>query len=261
MRKKYRNLSVIALYSVCIVIFILFFLFRVENTFLFLILTVGSVAVLSTSTIYTVIQSKGSWEGNIKKKKHLPELKSPKKKSLKIIEDYIAAIPSIEEYAESDDSHEDFPIIDKYIFTIFSQEELNNINLLGLSKLDKVLFIREMLYFDENERKQLIDNMLRNRDKIDEEVNYIPPTKPYVIENQIRVYVRSLIEPGEKTKIIIIDTGDLISSVKKNIGILFDYNLDNFLLSLGGILLQENLQIKDYNADDDDEIALIPSRK
>ena len=43
--------------------------------------------------------------------------------------------------------------------------------------------------------------------------------------------------------------------------LLFDYNLEDFLLSSGGILLQENLQIKDYYIDDDDEIALIPSRK
>ncbi|MGB5913001.1 MAG: hypothetical protein WBH31_17555, partial [Promethearchaeia archaeon] len=53
----------------------------------------------------------------------------------------------------------------------------------------------------------------------------------------------------------------LIFSVKERIGTLFDYNLEDFLLSSGGILLHENSQIKDYAIDDDDEIALIPSRK
>ena len=81
MRKKNRILSVIALYSVCIVIYAFFFLFRLENNTLFLILTIGSVAVLSTSTVYTVIHSKSSWDEKIKKKNFLHEQKSFKMKS------------------------------------------------------------------------------------------------------------------------------------------------------------------------------------
>ena len=81
------------------------------------------------------------------------------------------------------------------------------------------------------------------------------------MDEKIRVYVRSLVEPGEKTKIIIIDTSELISIIKEQVGILFDYGLEDFLLSTGGILLDETMQIKDYFIDDDDEIALIPSRK
>jgi hypothetical protein len=41
---------------------------------------------------------------------------------------------------------------------------------------------------------------------------------------------------------------------------MFDYNLDDFLLSTGGIIMDENVQIKDYNIADRDEIVLIPSR-
>jgi hypothetical protein len=103
--------------------------------------------------------------------------------------------------------------------------------------------------------------MLKNGEKIVGEINYVPPTNQIEMEDQIRVYVRSLLEPGEKTKIIIINMNDFISKIKEKIAILFDYNLENFLLSSGGILLNENLLIKDYNIDDDDEIALIPSRK
>ncbi|MCK4286190.1 MAG: hypothetical protein KAX18_08300, partial [Candidatus Lokiarchaeota archaeon] len=64
-----------------------------------------------------------------------------------------------------------------------------------------------------------------------------------------------------KTRIVILDTTELISVVKKKVGILFDYNQQDFVLSSGGILLKENSHIKDYDIEDDDEIALIPSRK
>ncbi|TET57479.1 MAG: hypothetical protein E3J52_10310 [Promethearchaeota archaeon] len=260
MINKYRILSVIALYTVCILVYFLFFLFRIENPFLFLILTVGSVAILSTSTVYTVIQSKGSWDEKIKKKKILPDSKLIKRKQVDIIEDYIDAIPLIEDYTESSESYKDMPIIDKYIFSVFSQEELDKISLLKLSKLDKILFIREMLYFEASEREILIENMLKSRDKT-EELSYTQPMKPIEMEDQIRVYVRSLLEPGEKTKIIILKTTEIIKPIKEKIGRLFDYNLEDFLLSSGGILLNENSQIKDFEIDDDDEIALIPSRK
>jgi hypothetical protein len=151
--------------------------------------------------------------------------------------------------------------MDKYIFSIFSEEELNKIDLLELPKMDKIIFIREMLYFNLNERKQLIENMLKNRNKTEDKITYTPPMNPIEIEDQIRVYVRSLVEPGEKTKIIIVGTNELVSIIKEKVAILFDYELEDFLLSSGGILLHENSLINDYEIDDDDEIALIPTRK
>ncbi|MFX1308430.1 MAG: ubiquitin-like protein [Promethearchaeota archaeon] len=238
-----------------------YFLFHIENTPLFLVLTIGSVAVLSTSTIYTVIQSKSSLDKKIQKKKYITKPKSIQKDTINILEDYIDAMPSIEEYIESDESYKDMPIIDKYIFSIFSKEELAKIDLLELPKMDKILFIREMLYYDPNERKDLIENMLKNKDNINGEIIYSSPISSIKMEDQIRVYVRSLVEPGEKTKIIIVDTTELIRIIKEKIAILFDYELEDFLLSSGGILLKEHSLIGEYDIDDDDEIALIPSRK
>lgn len=261
MRKNYRILSVLALYIVCILLYVVFFLYHIENTLFFLTLTIGSVAVLSTSTVYTVIQSKSSSVKTLKEKKYITKPKSIKRISSTILEEYIYAMPSLDDYAESDKSYKDMSIIDKYIFTILSQEELNKINSLDLSKMDKISFIREMLYYDPNERKDLIDNMLKSRDIVDEMIPYIAPINSIELEDQIRVYVRSLLEPGEKTKIIIIDTGEFVSIIKDKIALLFDYENQDFLLSSGGILLDETLQIKEYNIDDDDEIALIPSRK
>ncbi len=261
MRKKQRLYGVLALYVIFIIAYVLFFQLSVDNSTLFLVLTISSVAVLSSSTIYTVIQSTDNQGKKVRDKKLKTKQKSTKMKLTDLIEDYMEILPSMEEYVESNDSYEDTPMINKYIFSVFSEEELPKIILLNLSKMDKILFIREMLYFNEGERKELIENMLKNRDNTDENINYTPPTEHVDLEDQIRVYIRSLVEPGEKTRIIILDTTELISVVKKKIGILFDYNQQDFVLSSGGILLKEISQIKDYEIEDDDEIALIPSRK
>ena len=260
MKKNYNILIVITLYCLFILVYIVIFLFRIESIPLFLFLTIGSVAVLSTSTIYTVIQSKSIQDERIREKKDFAKPKVIKKKAIDIIEDYIETMPSIKDYVESDESYKDMEMINRFIFSLFSMEEINKINLLRLSKIDKILFIREMIYFNAKERKMLIENILKNSDRTDEEILYTPPLNPIELRDQIRVYVRSLVEPGEKTNIIIINKMELISIVKERIGILFDYDLGDFLLSSGGILLHENSQIKDYDIDDDEEIALIPSR-
>ena len=259
MKKKYRVLTVLALYGIAILVFTLFFLLGINNIPLFLILSIGSVAVLSTSTIYTIIQSNDYYERKVKNKQ-LIKHKSTKQKAIDIIEDYFDAMPAIEEYVESYDSYEEMPIINKYIFTVFSQEELDKINLLDISKMDKILFIREMLYFNQKERSVLIEDMLKSRDSTDVEGVYSPPVEFIDVSDQIRVYIRSLVEPGEKTKIIIINTADDVITVKRRVGVLFDYDLKKFLLSSGGVILRETALLKDYEIIEDDEIALIPSK-
>lgn len=262
MRKKHRILSVVALYVVFILFYSLFFIFHLENTILFFILTVSSVAVLLTSTVYTaIIQSNGRQDKWFIKKKIPTKTMSIAKKYDDFFEDYIDALPSIEEYVESDESYEVMEIVNKYIFTAFSQEELHKINLLDLPKMDKILFIREMLYYSEEERENLIENMVKNQSNTDEEIIYTPPLNIIELDKQIRVYIKSLIEPGEKTKIIIVDTSDLIISLKERIGILYDYETGSFLISSGGIILKSEKKILEYALDNDDEIVLIPSRK
>jgi hypothetical protein len=169
-------------------------------------------------------------------------------------------MPLIDQYADTDENFENIESIDDYIFTFFNQEELDKINLLGFSKMDNIFFLREMLYFEADERKQLIEDILKNKNITDEPINYNPPLHTIGMDDKLRVYIRSLVEPGEKTKIIIIETSELIRTIKEQVGILFDYGFDDFLLSTGGILLDETKQIRDYYIDDDDEIALIPSR-
>jgi hypothetical protein len=260
MKKSYRVLSIITLYVVFAFIYLTFFLFQIESLPLFLFLTIGSVAVLSPSTIYTVVKFKSSPARKIERDKYYQKSKTIKRVSSALIEDYFEAMPLIDQYADTDETFENIESLDDYIFTFFNQEELDKINLLGFSKMDNIFFIREMLYFEAGERKQLIEDILKNKNITDEPINYNPPLHTIGIDNKLRVYIRSLVEPGEKTKIIIIEASELIGTIKEQVGILFDYGFDDFLLSTGGILLDETKQIRDYFIDDDDEIALIPSR-
>lgn len=259
MKNNYRVLGTITLFVIISIIYILFILLNVESISLFLFLTIGSVSILSTSTIYTIVQSKTNQDMKLKDSKFNLKKKSLKRKSLDLVEDYFGAMPIIDEYADSNTSYENVLTIDDYIFSMISQEVLDKIDLLGLSKMDKIFFIRDMLYFNSEERKNLIENMLKSRDNSNRQIIYTPPTNG--MENNIRVYVRSLVEPGEKTRIITIETTELINTIKERVGILFNYGLEDFHLSSGGILLDENSFIKDYDIDDYDEIALIPSKK
>lgn len=262
MKKNSRVYWTIALYVVFAFIYLFFFLLEIENFPIFIIIAISSVSVLSTSTIYTIVQSNSSSKDFISTKaKYLPKKKTIDHMLPELIEDYFEAMPLIDQYANSEESYEEISRIDEYIFTEFDQEELHKIDNLKLSKMDKIFFLREMLYFETAERKQLIDNMLKSQMESDELIKYSPPLTPFGIEHKLRVYIRSLLEPGEKTKIIIIEKSDFIAELKDRIGILFDYNQVDFVLSSGGILLNEKSQVNQYDIDDDDEIAIIPSRK
>lgn len=261
-----RVIGSIALCAVSLLIYIIFFL---NNLLFFIILVIGSVAVVSTSAIYTVVHHASTRDGRNSESHFLPKAKALEKrrKLVKeeepsdIIEDYMNAMPSIQKYIESENSYEEMPLIENFIFTEFSLEESAKINRLGLSDLDKKVFIREMLYFTQEERLNLIDSMIENRGKTEEEIRYIPPVMLVEATETVRVYAISLIESRDKRKIIIVEKTDFISDVKKNLSVLFDYGLDDFLLSTGGIIMSENAQIKDYNIENADEIVLIPSRK
>ncbi|MFW9771691.1 MAG: hypothetical protein ACFFEO_05945 [Candidatus Thorarchaeota archaeon] len=262
MIKRTRVLSIIALYTIVILIYIILFWLKIEYFPFYLIFTIGSVAALSTGTFYIIKKSKSIPEKRITKPKYISKQKllSEKDKNM-LVEDYFDAMPLIDKYADSLGSHNELPSMNDYIFSVFNSEELEKITCLDLSKMDKIFFLRELLYFSPQERSQLINDMLKSKDNPDQQIIFTPPKVCIGMRDRIRIYARSLIEPGEKTKIIIVETSEFVIEIKEKLGILFDYNLSNFVLSSGGIILQENLKIVDYNLDDDDEIALIPSRK
>lgn len=266
--KKNKTLIGI-LIAVCAISILIYLIFFQNNLLLFFVLVIGSATVVSTSTIYTVIHHAGSADERVREKKLFSKARAfEKRKQLvkkgqtsDIIDEYMKSIPSIQNYVESDKSYEEMPIIEEFIFTELSPEERIKINRLGLSDIDKNEFIKELLYFTKEERMNLIDSMFENRDKIDEEIIYIPPMKVIEPIETFRVYAISLVKSGEKRKIITVETTDFINVIKEKLGILFDYDLDDFLLSTGGLIMREDSQIKDYNIENEDQIVLIPSRK
>jgi len=259
MKQKNLLFGTFILYILFILIYIFFIFFKIDNILLNSILIISSVSVLPSVTIYTIIESKKEPDNVILKKKIPSNRKSYKGFSTAFLNDYFEAMPLIDDYADSDDSYEDMPKLHEFIFSLFNPEELEKIELLDLSKMDKIFFLRELLYYNTEERKVLIKSMLEAKNN--EKIIYYPPKNKIGMQDRLRVYVRSLVEPGEKTKILIIESSDFIRDLKERIAVFFGYNLDDFLLSSGGILLHENSLIREYSIDDDDEIALIPRHK
>ncbi len=262
-----RNIIIGCLIAFYVILGIVFFLFFTQTGtgLYFVFIVIGSVAVLSTGTIYAVIEHLGNQDERKIEKRFQPKQKTVKripssieKKSEDIIEKYFEAMPYIKEYIDSDKPYEDIPIVKDLIFSTIKLGVLNKINLLNLNNFEKLEFLRELLYYDHKERNILIESMLRNRDKVSEEVIYTPPVKKIEIGEAIRTYIISLIETGEKRKLLIIDTAEEISSIKERAGELFEYDLKDFLISSGGLILEENKKIKDYDITNEDEIVLIP---
>ena len=265
-RKK--KITIWVLITQCVAA-ILFYLISFFGDFLFfLILVIGSAVVLTTGTIYTVIHHESTDEKITGKKDFASKVKAlEKRKRLvkeeempEIIDNYLSEMPSIQKYVDSNKSYEEVPIIENFIFTELSPKEMAKIDQLALADFEKKKFISELLYFTQEERSNLIDNMIENLDKTDEELIYIPPLRLVEDTKTIHVYAISLIEAEEKRKTINIESTEFVNVVKDQLAGMFDYNLEDFLLSTGGLIMNENALIKDYNIEDNNEIVLIPSR-
>jgi len=267
MKRSTLIISLIAFYAIFSIVY---FLFLGETNLYFLFMVIGSVAVLSTGTVFAVIEHLGSRDEREIESRIAAKPKSFKKspKSIKkelpesdIIEEYLDAYPPLREYLDSEKSHEEFEVIKKLIFSVFSEGELSKIRLLGFTNLEFVEFIREMLYYDPQEREALLENILKSRGKLADDIYYTSPLKTLEISDAIRVYLLSLLESGGKKKLCIVETTETIKQVKEKAAELLKYNPDQFLLSSGGIILKEDKKISDYDIEDEDEIVLIPSRK
>ncbi len=76
---------------------------------------------------------------------------------------------------------------------------------------------------------------------------------------KISVFFMSTIGPGEKKQKMVIDTGNIVGSIKQTVGNLFGLDPADFHLSSGGVTLEESSPLLDYNITDGDDILLIPA--
>lgn len=261
-------IRIVLLIAQCVAFILFYFISFLGNPLFFLILVIGSVVVLSTGTIYTLIHHESMDDKIARKKPFVSKVKALEKRRMLLkeeepsnfIEVYMNEMTSIQKYIDSDKSYKEIPIIEDFIFTEFNPKELAQINRLGLTDIDKKQFIKELLYFTQEERSNLIDSMIENQYKTDQELIYFPPMSVVQETKTIHVRIISLIEPGEKMKIIDIKSTGYVNVVKDQLAHLFNYNMEDFLLSTGGIIMNEDALIKQYNIEDEDEIVLIPSR-
>jgi hypothetical protein len=76
---------------------------------------------------------------------------------------------------------------------------------------------------------------------------------------KISVYFLSTIGPGEKKQKLIIFTGNIVGDIKDTAANLYGLDPLDFHLSSGGVTLDENSTLSDYNVEDGDDILLIPA--
>ena len=76
---------------------------------------------------------------------------------------------------------------------------------------------------------------------------------------KISVYFLSTIGPGEKRQKLLVFTGNLVGDIKDTAANLFGLDPLDFHLSSGGVTLDENSSLHDYNIEDGDDILLIPA--
>ena len=76
---------------------------------------------------------------------------------------------------------------------------------------------------------------------------------------KISAYFMSTIGPGEKKQKLLLNTGNLVGDIKETVANLFGLDSDDFHLSSGGITMEENSPLKEYNIADGDDILLIPA--
>ena len=86
-----------------------------------------------------------------------------------------------------------------------------------------------------------------------------PSSKTPSTGKKLTLYFMSTIGPGEKKEKLTVNDANSVSDIKQTLGNLYGLNPDDFHLSSGGVTMDENNQIKDYNVSDGDDILLIPA--
>ena len=76
---------------------------------------------------------------------------------------------------------------------------------------------------------------------------------------KLTLYFMSTIGPGEKKEKLTVNDANTVSDIKQTLGNLFGLDPDEFHISSGGVTMDENNQLRDYNVNDGDDILLIPA--
>lgn len=90
------------------------------------------------------------------------------KASVELLKKMILEDPVFFEAIRKDKSFKEIPDINNYEFSLLKHEELDRIDKLEMTLEEKKEFIKDILYLDSQERKDLIDEMLEKQNKTEE---------------------------------------------------------------------------------------------
>ncbi len=121
--------------------------------------------------------------------------------------------------------------------------------------------IDEDLEFDEDLEEDLDDKSNESLPNIPtNEINSKTPARRGIPEGKkISVYFMSTIGPGEKKQKLLVNTGNFVGEIKETVANLFALDPADFYLSSGGITMDDDSVLFDYNVADGDDVLLIPA--
>jgi hypothetical protein len=76
---------------------------------------------------------------------------------------------------------------------------------------------------------------------------------------KLTLYFMSTIGPGEKKEKLTVNDGNQVDDIKSTLGNLYGLDPNDFHLSSGGVTMDENSSLRDYDLNNGDDILLIPA--
>jgi hypothetical protein len=76
---------------------------------------------------------------------------------------------------------------------------------------------------------------------------------------KLTLYFMSTIGPGEKKEKLTVNDGNRVDDIKSTLGNLYGLDPNDFHLSSGGVTMDENSTLRDYDVNNGDDILLIPA--
>lgn len=100
-----------------------------------------------------------------------------------------------------------------------------------------------------------------DEDLIDEEPvkSKTPATKTPSAGKKLTLYFISTIGPGEKKEKLSVNDSNRVDDIKSTLGNIYGLDPNDFHLSSGGVTMDENNPLRDYDVNNGDDILLIPA--
>jgi hypothetical protein len=86
-----------------------------------------------------------------------------------------------------------------------------------------------------------------------------PASKTPTAGKKLTLYFMSTIGPGEKKEKLSVNDSNRVDDIKSTLGNIYGLDPNDFHLSSGGVTMDENNPLRDYDVNNGDDILLIPA--